>query len=137
MEVLLGLQIQMIRGDKMSKPGQPMTVEEQIRRDIIDYGDTPTNRGHPLNKYIVSRAKRELAELELKVETPKEEVPVKEESVVEEVKPEENVDSGKLTFEQYKDKTMKELKVIGKALGIPKYYDLKEDYLIKAIMELH
>ena len=120
----------------MSKPGQPMTVEEQIRRDIIDYGDTPTNRGHPLNKYIVSRAKKELVELELKVETSKKELPVKEEPK-EEVKPKDNVDSGKLTFEQYKDKNMRELKVIGKDLGIPKYYELKEDYLIKAIIELH
>ncbi len=41
----------------------------------------------------------------------------------------------KLTFAQYKDMTVIELKEIAKGLSIPKYYNLKEDALIGAIME--
>ena len=38
-----------------------MTVEEQLIRDIEDYSK------NPYNKYIVDRAKKELAELKSKV----------------------------------------------------------------------
>ncbi len=43
----------------------------------------------------------------------------------------------KLTFVQYKEMTMIELKEIAKELKIPKYYNLKEDALIVAIMKEH
>ncbi len=38
-------------------------------------------------------------------------------------------------FDYYKAKTVKELKAIAKGIGIPKYYDLNEDELIKSIMK--
>ncbi len=41
----------------------------------------------------------------------------------------------KLVFNDYKKKTVKELKDIAKGLNIPKYYDLNEDDLIRGIMK--
>ena len=50
--------------------GKPLTKEEQLQRDIEDYGGYP-----PLNKYIVDRAKRELEKLKPKIiDKPKEEI---------------------------------------------------------------
>lgn len=94
----------------------PMSREEQLRRDVDDYGESSTNPGHPLNKYIVKAAKKELAGLKV-------------EPVVEVI--------AKPTFEQYKDMTVKELREIAKKLLVSKYYDLKEDELIKEIMKKH
>ncbi len=109
----------------MGTPGQPMSNLEQIERDIIDYGGNSTPSGNPLNKYIFARAKRELAELK------SDNIDVVEKEVKKEVK------KSKLTFDEYKDKNMKELKLIAKKLKIPKYYDLKERKLINEIMKIH
>lgn len=97
----------------------PMSEEEQLRRDLVDYGDVPTNPGHPLNKYIVKNAKREL----------KKYPGVKVNKVPNLV--------NMTTFKQYKAMTVKELKDIAKKLGVHKYYDLKEDDLINEIMKKH
>ncbi|KKK67249.1 hypothetical protein LCGC14_2955980 [marine sediment metagenome] len=98
----------------MGKPGEPMSRKEQLERDIEDYSSNPS-----YNKYIVERAKRELSELKGEVVEPKVEA-----------KPD-------LTFEQYKSKTVTELRVIAKKLLVPVYYKLNEDVLIKEIMKRH
>lgn len=98
-----------------------MTVEEQLERDILDYGPVATRPGRHLNKYIYDRAVTELA----KLRAPKQSV--KKTRVV----------KAKPTFQEYKDKTLSQLRVIGKALSIPKYYNMNEDKLITEIMKRH
>tara|TARA_Y100000310_G_scaffold37698_1_gene35363 strand:+ start:930 stop:1229 length:300 start_codon:yes stop_codon:yes gene_type:complete len=47
------------------------------------------------------------------------------------------VKADKPSFQDYKDKNMDELKRIAKGFGVKSYYNLKEDELIKKIMEVH
>ena len=63
-----------------------------------------------LNKYIVKRAKRDLRDLN-------------------------NSRTTNAYFSEYKSKNMEELNSIAKKLGVPQYYDLKEENLIKEIMK--
>jgi hypothetical protein len=70
------------------------------------------------NKYLYDEARGKLKDKDYEVE-----------------KPPKNVKKPLPTRKYYKDKTVKELRVIAKSRGIPNYYKLKEDELIDHIMK--
>lgn len=91
---------------------KPVGDEEQIIQDIEQWGGNP-----PLNIYLLKRAKKELAELNVR-------------SLV--VEPKKKV---KPTANDLKAKPMYMLKSMAKGLGLKGYTKFKEDELIKLIMK--